>query len=69
MQAIEHRRGNDFAFDPVGKLRSWLFEFGWNPLFDALMGTVLIVVLNICRYDAFELVLVEDEEVIEALLF
>ena len=66
---LQDRHGYHFAFNLVGKLGPWLIEFGRNLLFDALMGTVLIEILNICRYDAFELVLVEDEEVIEALSF
>ena len=64
MQAIEHRRGNDFAFDLVGKLRSGLIKPGGNPLLDTLMRTMLIGVLSISNDDAFELVWVENEEVI-----
>ena len=69
MKLIQHRRSNYFAFNLGGKFGSWLIEFGRNPLFDALMGTMLIVVLIISSDDAFELILVEDEEVIKTFPF
>jgi hypothetical protein len=69
MKPIQHRRGNYLAFNLVGKPGSWLIEFGRNPLFNALMGTMLIVVLNLCSDDAFKMILVEDEKVIKTFPF
>lgn len=65
MQAIEHRRSNHLVFNLIGKLKPWLIELGRNLLLDALMIAMLIVILNKCNNDEFELVLVEDEEVVK----
>jgi hypothetical protein len=62
---VEHRGGNHIAFDLIGKLWPWLIKFSGNPLLDALMSAMLIAILGKSNDDAFELVLVEDEEVVK----
>jgi len=53
------------TIDPVRKCRSWLTELSRNPLIDALVSSMLIVVVSKLSNDAFELILVQNEEMIQ----
>jgi len=66
MQPIEHRSGDDPAFQFVCQLGSRLAESGWDVLINPLMRSRLIVVGDKLIEDPTQLLLVEDQEVVKA---
>jgi hypothetical protein len=65
MQTVQRWRSNYLSFDLIGKRGAGLIEPGRNPLLEALMGAMLIVITSKSRDHTSELILVENEEVVK----
>jgi len=66
MQAIQHRRGDDGA---CGSERVTLLMPARYLLFNALMRSSLVVILNVLPHQMLQLAAMEDEHVVQAFPF
>ena len=67
MQPIQMGSGHHPALAHMRGLRMLLMELAWNPLVNALMSPLPIVIAGIFLHNATQLLLSENEEMITAL--
>ena len=67
MKPMKYWCGDNLALAPVRHRQSWFIDSGRDPLINALMRALLIVVSQVSLHKVMQLLLVYDQEKIKAL--